>query len=177
MAQSSGADWKTIPEFPMYDVSTLGLVRSRTRGAVKFLIPVVLQHGSAKGRVYYQLTRDGKLHRKQASKLVALAFVPNPFNKPLCDHIDRNLLNNTAENLRWVTHAENASNTDLRTNNTSGYKCVSFVKSHGKYKSTFTFNGERYSSKMCKTPEEAFAWYVAKNKEVAGEYSIFSSKD
>lgn len=43
-------------------------------------------------------------------RLVALAFIPNPDNKPCIDHIDGNPFNNHVDNLRWVTHSENNNN-------------------------------------------------------------------
>ena len=44
------------------------------------------------------------------SRLLATHFIPNPENKPEIDHIDRNTLNNSLSNLRWVSRQENANN-------------------------------------------------------------------
>lgn len=43
-------------------------------------------------------------------RLVALAFIPNPENKPTVDHIDRNRTNNNVDNLRWATMSEQNNN-------------------------------------------------------------------
>lgn len=47
-----------------------------------------------------------------AHRLIASAYIPNPLNKPVIDHIDRNRSNNRIDNLRWVTQRENLSNTE-----------------------------------------------------------------
>lgn len=42
-----------------------------------------------------------------AHRIIATAFVDNPFNKKFVNHIDGNKENNAASNLEWVTQSEN----------------------------------------------------------------------
>ena len=65
--------------------------------------------------------KDLKLHR-----LIALAFIPNPDNKPVIDHINRNKLDNRIENLRWATIQENSRNLTCYSN--TGYHFISKIK-------------------------------------------------
>lgn len=58
---------------------------------------------------YYRvvLCKDGKHTHKRVSRLVAEAFVPNPKNKEIVNHIDYNRKNNHYSNLEWCTQKEN----------------------------------------------------------------------
>lgn len=60
------------------------------------------------GYRYYRLSKNGKKQMFYAHRLVAEHFVDNPNNLPVVNHKDGNKLNNTAENLEWVSYAQNA---------------------------------------------------------------------
>jgi hypothetical protein len=57
------------------------------------------------------LWKNGKCKNYLIHRLLGLQFIPNPENKPTIDHIDRNRQNNSLENLRWATYAEQNENT------------------------------------------------------------------
>jgi len=61
--------------------------------------------------------------------------------KPI-DHIDRNPLNNTKNNLRFCTYFENSRNTGIYKNNTSGFKGVYWHKNRKKWQSSVIKNGK-----------------------------------
>lgn len=93
--------WQFINNHPDWQVSDIGgLIRNRKTKEIK---STYIQN---KG--YPMVSLDGKSYL--VHRLVAIAFVPNPDNKPQVDHIDGNKLNADASNLRWVTSHENNSN-------------------------------------------------------------------
>lgn len=58
--------------------------------------------------VYVTLSKNGVGRPYCIHRLKAIAFIPNPENKPEVNHIDGNKLNNDLENLEWVTKSEQA---------------------------------------------------------------------
>lgn len=60
--------------------------------------------------------------------------------RSLIDHINRNPLDNRRINLRLATKSTNAMNTDIREDNTSGYKGISWSKSRFKWEVYITAN-------------------------------------
>ena len=59
------------------------------------------------GYHYFRLSKNGKKKMFYAHRLVAEAFLPNPNNLPVVNHIDGNKLNNDINNLRQITNSEN----------------------------------------------------------------------
>lgn len=59
------------------------------------------------GYLYYLLTVNKSSVHLALHRLVAMHFIPNPGNKKEVNHIDTNRLNNSIDNLEWVTPKEN----------------------------------------------------------------------
>ena len=94
--------WRDIPGYEgRYQVSDTGLVYSKKRD--RCLKQKLTRDG------YFEVTlfKDGRASCIRVHRLVAMAFIPNPDNKPCVNHIDENKLFNHASNLEWVTVGEN----------------------------------------------------------------------
>lgn len=98
--------WKSIDEYDgLYEVSNFGRIRSLKRATTKGI--VLRQKAYHGGYMCVCLCKDNKRSTKSVHRLVALAFVPNPYGKPEVNHIDGIRYNNRADNLEWVTRSEN----------------------------------------------------------------------
>lgn len=54
-----------------------------------------------------QLYKNGKSERISIHRIIAIALIPNPYNKPQINHVDNNRKNNHPSNLEWTTQSEN----------------------------------------------------------------------
>ena len=129
-------EWKVIEGYNNnYSVSNKGNVKNNKTD--KILKPRLDRHG------YYRLNL--RLNRKKKTvmvhRLTALAFIPNPENKPHVDHINNINTDNNVNNLRWVTNSENHYNQKLSKANTSGAKGVSYDKRKKKWVAQITLDG------------------------------------
>lgn len=71
------------------------------------------------------------------------------------DHIDGNSLNDHPTNLREISQRENLSTSSLRSDNTSGFKGISFVPRLNKYQAYLHKNGKKINGGHYNTKEEA----------------------
>ena len=101
--------WKDIEGYEgLYKISNFGNVKSIfVDQASKEKEQILKTTKSSTGYIHVQLYKDGKSSTVNIHRLVAIAFIPNPFNKPEVNHIDSDRTNNNASNLEWVTHSEN----------------------------------------------------------------------
>ena len=134
-----------ITDYPNYEINSLGEVRNITTQT--FLGKTITRKGYSK----VKLSKNNVAIRFYIHRLIALAFIPNPDEKPFIDHIDRNRLNNSITNLRWVTCAENCQNASVQKNSKSGVAGVTFQKKSNLWRAT---RQNRYLGSF-KTMEEA----------------------
>lgn len=108
--------WKSIPGYHgHYECSNMGRVRSISRCVKRESITkdlfvkgrIIKSDITPKGYKRLQLTVDSKSKKFFVHKLVALTFLENPKNYPIINHKDGIKLNNTINNLEWVTHSQN----------------------------------------------------------------------
>ena len=104
-------EWKPIVGF-YNEVSNHGRVRSVTHVAGngktyqgKILKPIITKSGYV--NVCLTAGNDESRITKRVHRLVAEAFVENPYDKDEINHKDGNKENNRADNLEWVTRSEN----------------------------------------------------------------------
>jgi HNH endonuclease/NUMOD4 motif len=98
---------KTIPGFEgLYSVTKNGVVYSLPRKGRKLKILKAVDNMKA-GYLRVKLSGNCKPKLYYIHQLVAMAYIPNPGNKPMVNHIDGVKTNNRLENLEWVTAQEN----------------------------------------------------------------------
>lgn len=163
-------EWRPVVGYEgLYEVSNIGRVKSLDRVTVdilgrsrpfkgKMMSPVV---GSPR---YYGvgLTKNGKSKPIRIHQLVAEAFLTKAHHDDVVDHIDRDKLNNSIANLRYITKRENTihgSLSEFREDKTSKYVGVTRT-SDGKYWQSYkVMDGKRHYLGSYKKEEHAAKAY------------------
>lgn len=108
-------NWKAYNKY--YEISDRGRVRNSKTGHI------LAQNVNGGGYWYVTLSRPTK-YNLTVHRGMAILFIPNPFNKAQVNHINGNKLDNSLENLEWVSQEENlkhAVDNKLMPRGTSSY--------------------------------------------------------
>ena len=113
-------EWRNVVGYEgYYQVSNLGNVRSVDRTIVDMGKGGTIRKRAYKGKVmkqylnkqgYYTvgLRKPDVSHKESlVSRMVAMAFIPNPDNLPCVNHKDENSKNNCVNNSEWCTREYN----------------------------------------------------------------------
>lgn len=109
-------EWREIEGYPNYMVSNLGRVKSlgrwingKNKGKRWQEEKILKQQLLNCGYLYIELYKNKKGKNFRVHRLVAEAFIPNPYNLPFINHKDENKQNNCVENLEWCDHIYNVN--------------------------------------------------------------------
>lgn len=89
----------------------------------------------------------------------------------MVDHINQNKADNRWCNLREATRSQNAQNTGLQVNNTSGVRGVDWCKQEGKWRVRCTLDGKRYNLGLYDDLKTAAAVASNARKKLYGEFA------
>ena len=153
--------YRTIVDFPNYEISNFGNVRNKKN-------EIVNQRINKDGCKRVNLYRRGKYH-KLVHRLVCEAFLENSEHKEYVNHIDGNKENNNINNLRWATRQEFCGNAKLSPKNTSGYKGITFE--NDKWRARITVNGRKISLGSYDNIQDAITARKNKANEIFGEFT------
>jgi len=93
-------NWEKIDNYS-YEISSSGLCRNIKTDKILSLRRIT------GGYIGYYLSKDKKSINHKAHRLVAMAFIDNPDNKPFINHINGIKDDNRVDNLEWATSKEN----------------------------------------------------------------------
>ena len=132
----SDNEFKQIPDFPEYEINTLGVVRNID--TKKISKPHLTLRGYEK---HHLKSPNGKFKAAHTHRLLMNTFNPNAdANILTIDHVDGNKLNNSLTNLEWVTARENIHRAALQ--GKYGHNRITPIETYNPYTKVIT----RYNS-------------------------------
>jgi hypothetical protein len=115
-------EFRELQEYPGYKIGNRGTILGHENYPLR---------PSLNNRDYYvfNVSIEGVVETILVHRVIGLAWIPNPENKPVIDHINRDTKDNRLENLRWATSRQNNENRGIQKNNKSGVIGLCFVNS------------------------------------------------
>lgn len=171
--------WKDIVGYEgLYQVSNKGRVKSlRYYGGNNEQIKSLGLRSD--GYLNVSLSKNGKAISKSVHRLVAVAFIPNPENLEMVNHIDENKENNCVENLEWCTRSYNQIYSLKRHPERKKVFGDNLLDENGNNQSTYNKKGLPHKYKQRVIQKEKNGTYIKtfNNASEAGMILGFSSGD
>ena len=111
-------------------------------------------------------TRFGRVHR-----LIWVWMTNDELGTDVIDHINGDPFDNRWSNLRRCTRAQNQLNRSANSNNTSGYKGVTWVERTNLWQAAIGFQGTIYYLGQYESADEAYDVYLEEAERLFGEYN------
>jgi hypothetical protein len=161
--------WKSVDGYDNYEVSNRSRVKNIDTGKIL--------KRSIRNKYYgANLYNNDKMKTFKVHRLVAIAFVANPHDKPCVDHINNDKLDNNVTNLRWATFKENNQNKPKQSNNTSGVKGICWDKRSNKWRAHIQIDGIKVHLGYFDNLDNAKEARVEKANKAFGNYTNSSEK-
>jgi hypothetical protein len=158
-----------LERFDNYEINQAGVLRNvKTKR--------ILKGGITNGYVRFHLKQDCFKKLVLKHRLIAELFVFNPDSLTCVDHIDRNRLNNSIDNLRWCSYEENNRNRSMSNRNTSGEMNIQKCFNHGRPRWLVQFIGNKHRKYFPRDPdsdeipEEVIAYRNEYSKHWKGQF-------
>ena len=124
--------------------------------------------GSLRHTGYVRLEINGRTY---TAHRLAWLYVTGEWPSNIIDHIDNCRNNNRFANLRLADPHKNSCNRRTNSNNTSGYKGVSWSAKCQKWQAGIKVNGKKQHLGMFDTKQDAHAALVAVRVRLHGEFA------
>lgn len=147
--------WKDIVGFEgIYLISNLGRVKSLARHIIyndgrKHVQHATILHPRQIHNGYKRvcLNKNGKPKDYLVHRLVAAAFIPNPYKYDFVNHKDENKTNNYVQNLEWCTKKYNVNyGTAIQRRSKSAQKAVFQISLNGEVIQRFESSSAAYTA-------------------------------
>ena len=153
--------WKTVEDYPAYEVSTNGDIRNKKTGRIL---------SSCGGEGNYQMVclsiTDNKNKTPYVHRIVAKAFIPNPDNLTEVNHKDEDKSNNSVDNLEWCTRQYNLTyGTRIERISNKKRKRVEYII---ELRTGFTFRSVNQAALFFETSKYKISYSIDHGKEVEG---------
>lgn len=134
-------EWKDVESMNgLYQVSNDGKIKSIRTGIIRKLQKM------RDGYLRITFVINGSRFIFSIHRVVAIAFIPNPENKPCVNHKNGIRSDNRIENLEWVTHSENCKHAYKVLNRIPSCLGIKYEKHHCSKPIICTTTGKVYAS-------------------------------